>query len=84
MEGYSPFCPWHDVSIHAPVKGRREISSLLSAVTWVSIHAPVKGRLIVVHVLQTANGVSIHAPVKGRLHHGARKFIRCWFQSTPP
>ena len=47
-EGATPCRLWRwsarQVSIHAPVKGRQEIASMLSVPDEVSIRAPVKGR----------------------------------------
>ena len=75
-----------DVSIHAPVKGRRraDISDRFS--TYVSIHAPrpregaTKGRA----QARPFCGVSIHAPVKGRRISRQSYLPRSRFQSTPP
>ena len=61
------------VSIHAPVKGRREKVIRHQCMHFVSIHAPVKGR----HDFpnrKLSDGVSIHAPVKGRRRHCAHSW----------
>ena len=72
------------VSIHAPVKGRRDSYTYADGAPIVSIHAPVKGRPWKELAKVIAEFVSIHAPVKGRLEGNPAMLIWLGFQSTPP
>ena len=73
-----------NVSIHAPVKGRRDDSVVKTELLEVSIHAPVKGRRRRAGVAEARKAVSIHAPVKGRLGCAALGDDANEFRSTPP
>ena len=54
-----------NVSIHAPVKGAKNLPSFCQEDDKVSIHAPVKGANADHPDTKTGVPVSIHAPVKG-------------------
>ena len=57
------------ISIHAPVKGATDCSSLVIHCLQISIHAPVKGATGSYECVSSLYTISIHAPVKGATHY---------------
>ena len=73
----------HQVSIHAPVKGRRYFDIWANCGIEVSIHAPVKGRPVSIAYPYSHCFVSIHAPVKGRHPMRCNPRYPCGFNPRP-
>ena len=72
------------ISIHAPLRGRLELTLEDREGLWISIHAPLRGRLQATGLCLDDGTISIHAPLRGRL---VQLWFTLWFilfQSTPP
>ena len=62
----STFVEKIQISIHAPLRGRRRRKSKNDRDVFISIHAPLRGRRETGAVKGGQNHISIHAPLRGR------------------
>ena len=72
------------ISIHAPLRGRHEMTETDLMHEIISIHAPLRGRLFLAVVLVHKVNISIHAPLRGRREERQWIIRLTIFQSTPP
>ena len=72
------------ISIHAPLRERREIFTMYNIDVYISIHAPLRERLAGVTQAHSKNLISIHAPLRERPITTALILSINTFQSTLP
>ena len=72
------------ISIHAPLRERRNMVVKLNNATDISIHAPLRERLRNASISDAYGQISIHAPLRERQLEPGIRAARFVFQSTLP